>query len=141
MDVRTISTILTSNSTYMQKHQDANVKNKDCLDCFVYQLLLHPLDSSSVVFQVHSLQRSFRYLNSLTSSEFNEKLCTAAHFQNHNAISNLFLKTKRRKTKLHGFSPQANYTDRIGEVSANFCGQRVSRGQRNGSPRPLISVF
>jgi hypothetical protein len=29
----------------------------------------------------------------------------------------------------------------VGEVSANFCGERVSRGQRNGSPRPLISVF
>jgi hypothetical protein len=27
------------------------------------------------------------------------------------------------------------------EVSANFSGERVSRGQRNGSPRPLISVF
>jgi hypothetical protein len=26
----------------------------------------------------------------------------------------------------------------FGEVSANFCGERVSRGQRNGSPRPLI---
>jgi hypothetical protein len=35
------------------------------------------------------------------------------------------------------FSPQANYTERpplVGEVSANFCGQSVSRGQRNGSP-------
>jgi hypothetical protein len=29
----------------------------------------------------------------------------------------------------------------VGEVSANFSGQRVSRGQRNGSPRPLISDF
>jgi hypothetical protein len=29
----------------------------------------------------------------------------------------------------------------VGEVSANFCGRRVSRGQRNGSPRPLISIF
>jgi hypothetical protein len=27
------------------------------------------------------------------------------------------------------------------EVSANFCGEWVSRGQRNGSPRPLISGF
>jgi hypothetical protein len=27
----------------------------------------------------------------------------------------------------------------VGEVSANFCGKRVSRGQRNGSPRPLIA--
>jgi hypothetical protein len=26
----------------------------------------------------------------------------------------------------------------VGQVSANFCGQRVSRGQRNGSLRPLI---
>jgi hypothetical protein len=42
-------------------------------------------------------------------------------------------------------NPQANYmTERpplVGEVSANFSGQRVSRGQRNGTPRPLISVF
>jgi hypothetical protein len=29
----------------------------------------------------------------------------------------------------------------VGEVSASFSGQRVSRGQRNESPRPLISVF
>jgi hypothetical protein len=29
----------------------------------------------------------------------------------------------------------------VNEVSANFCGQRVSRDQRNGSPRPLISIF
>jgi hypothetical protein len=29
----------------------------------------------------------------------------------------------------------------VGEVSADFCGQRVTRGQRNGSPRRLISVF
>jgi hypothetical protein len=29
----------------------------------------------------------------------------------------------------------------VGEVSADFCGYRVLRGQRNESPRPLISVF
>jgi hypothetical protein len=29
----------------------------------------------------------------------------------------------------------------VGEVSANFCGYRVSRGLRNGFPRSLISVF
>jgi hypothetical protein len=29
----------------------------------------------------------------------------------------------------------------VGEVSANFSGYRVSRGQRNESPMPLISVF
>jgi hypothetical protein len=29
----------------------------------------------------------------------------------------------------------------VGEVSSNFCGWRMSRGQRNGSPRPLISIF
>jgi hypothetical protein len=29
----------------------------------------------------------------------------------------------------------------IGEVSANFADKGVSRGQRNGSPRPLISAF
>jgi hypothetical protein len=29
----------------------------------------------------------------------------------------------------------------VGEVSANFCGESVLRGQRNEFPRPLISVF
>jgi hypothetical protein len=29
----------------------------------------------------------------------------------------------------------------VGEVGANFSGQRASRGQRNESPRLLISVF
>jgi hypothetical protein len=29
----------------------------------------------------------------------------------------------------------------VGEVSVNFCGYRVSRGQRNGSPCPLTSIF
>jgi hypothetical protein len=29
----------------------------------------------------------------------------------------------------------------VGEVSANFCWQRVPRDQRNGFPRPLISIF
>jgi hypothetical protein len=28
----------------------------------------------------------------------------------------------------------------IDEVSANFCGQRVSHGQRNGSPRPYSRI-
>jgi hypothetical protein len=29
----------------------------------------------------------------------------------------------------------------VGEVSANLCGYRVLRGQRNEFPRPLISFF
>jgi hypothetical protein len=29
----------------------------------------------------------------------------------------------------------------VGKVSANLCGKRVLRGQRNEFPRPLISVF
>jgi hypothetical protein len=44
---------------------------------------------------------------------------------------------KKTKTKLRGLSPLANYTDRAttacGEVSANFCGKWVPRGQRDGS--------
>jgi hypothetical protein len=48
-------------------------------------------------------------------------------------------------TKLRGLSPQANYTDRataaVGEVVPTFADRGVVRGQRNGSPRPLISVF
>jgi hypothetical protein len=49
------------------------------------------------------------------------------------------------KTKLRGLSPQANYTDRataaVGEVVTTFADRGVLRGQRNGFPRPLISVF
>jgi hypothetical protein len=29
----------------------------------------------------------------------------------------------------------------VGEVSTNVCGERLSRGQRNRSPRQLISIF
>jgi hypothetical protein len=47
-----------------------------------------------------------------------------------------------KQNKLRGFSPPTNYTDRataaVGEVSTNFSGQRVSRGQRNESPRPWL---
>jgi hypothetical protein len=50
-----------------------------------------------------------------------------------------------KNSKLRGLSPQANYTDRataaVGEVVPNFADTGVLRGQRNGSPRPLISVF
>jgi hypothetical protein len=53
--------------------------------------------------------------------------------------------TELTKTKLRGLSPQANYTDRattaVGEVVPTFAGRGVLRGKRNGSPRPLISVF
>jgi hypothetical protein len=49
------------------------------------------------------------------------------------------------KTKLRGLSPQANYIDRataaVGEVVPTFADRGVLRGQRNGSPRPLISIF
>jgi hypothetical protein len=43
------------------------------------------------------------------------------------------------------FSPQANYTDRataaVGEGVPTFADRGVLRGQRNGSPRQLISIF
>jgi hypothetical protein len=46
---------------------------------------------------------------------------------------------------IRGFGPLANYADRATAAcwrnSANFYGQRVLRGQRNGSPRSLFSVF
>jgi hypothetical protein len=49
------------------------------------------------------------------------------------------------KKKLRGLSPQANYTDRataaVDEVVPTSADRGVLRGQRNGSPRPLISVF
>jgi hypothetical protein len=47
------------------------------------------------------------------------------------------------KTELRGLSPLANYTDRpplVGEVSANFCGLTVPRGQRDGSLRTYSRV-
>jgi hypothetical protein len=56
-----------------------------------------------------------------------------------------FIRTYNIGHKLRGLSPQANYTDRataaVSEVVQNFAGRGVLCGQRNGSPRPLISVF
>jgi hypothetical protein len=51
----------------------------------------------------------------------------------------------KTKTKLRGFGPRANYADRETAASwrssANFCGYRMLRDQRNGFPRSLISVL
>jgi hypothetical protein len=44
---------------------------------------------------------------------------------------------------LRGLSPRANYTERpqlVGDVSANVCEERVTRGQRDGSPRPYSGI-
>jgi hypothetical protein len=50
-----------------------------------------------------------------------------------------------KKTTLLGFGLRANYADRATaacrQSSANFCGQRVLRGQHNGFPWSLISIF
>jgi hypothetical protein len=47
--------------------------------------------------------------------------------------------------KLRGFGSLTNYADRATAASwrssTNFCGQRVLRGQRNGSPPVVFSVF
>jgi hypothetical protein len=49
------------------------------------------------------------------------------------------------KQKKRGFGPIANYADRATAAccrsSANFCGWKVLRGQRNRSTRSLVSVF
>jgi hypothetical protein len=59
--------------------------------------------------------------------------------------SELYQINLKKKKKLRGLSPQANYTDRataaVGEVVPTFADRGVLRGLRNGSPRPLISVF
>jgi hypothetical protein len=51
-----------------------------------------------------------------------------------------YIKTRRR-----GFSLQANYTHRATATyrrsKCQIFGKRISRGQRNGSPRLLISIF
>jgi hypothetical protein len=47
--------------------------------------------------------------------------------------------------KRRGFLVRTNYTERstaaTGEVVPTFAGQRVLRGERNESPRPLISLM
>jgi hypothetical protein len=58
-------------------------------------------------------------------------------------LTSYFLKTLTNQ--IRGLSLQANYTDRataaVGEVVSTFADRGVLCGQRNGSPRPLISVF
>jgi hypothetical protein len=51
--------------------------------------------------------------------------------------------SQKLKTKLRDLSPQANYTELPplgGELSANFCGYKSSRGFRNGSPQTYSRV-
>ena len=50
------------------------------------------------------------------------------------------------RKKLRGLSPRGDYTDRAAaalsaKLVPTFADRGVSRGQRNGSPRPLVSVF
>jgi hypothetical protein len=49
------------------------------------------------------------------------------------------------RKNLRGLSPLANYTYRatpfVGEVSDNFCGERVPRGRRDGSVRPYSRFY
>jgi hypothetical protein len=69
-------------------------------------------------------------------------ICNTVKITSHTYLTRSILS---HKTKLRGLSLQANYTDRatagVGEVVPTFAGRGVLRGQRNGSPRPLISVF
>ena len=58
----------------------------------------------------------------------------------------IFLMPNWCSVLLRGLSPRANYTDRAAAAGRRsqcqlFADRGVSRGQRNGSPRPLISVF
>jgi hypothetical protein len=68
-----------------------------------------------------------------------------SHLLIENGAYGMFVHVWLCVTKLRGFSQQANYMDRATaacrEVSANFCEEMLSRGQSNGVPRPLISVF
>jgi hypothetical protein len=49
---------------------------------------------------------------------------------------------KSEKSKLRGLSLRANYTDRsTGEVSTDFCGLKVPRGQRDGPLRPILGFL
>jgi hypothetical protein len=51
---------------------------------------------------------------------------------------------KQKKNSVALVRKRAIPTERpplVGEVTANFCGQRVSRGQRKGSPRPYSRFY
>jgi hypothetical protein len=60
--------------------------------------------------------------------------CAVAHI----SLFHLKLKTKTPWPLIRKRSIQTERPPLVGEVSANFCGYRVSRGQRNGSSRSLI---
>jgi hypothetical protein len=61
-----------------------------------------------------------------------------------NTRQRVLLDTKLKLNSVALVREQTIPTERpplVGEVSANVCGYRVSRGQRNGFPRSLISVL
>jgi hypothetical protein len=78
-------------------------------------------------------------INNLKFGQRHKDLSNSSIFRYHKYLS------ERAKTKLRGLSLQANYTDQVtvavGEVVSTFADRGVLRGQRNGSPWPLISVF
>jgi hypothetical protein len=89
----------------------------------------------------------FQHYNSYvpTSSRYvhtAESLYSTSSVKNH-LIVRLKLKSRRllwgSAVLLRGFGPLENYADRATAASwrssTNFCGLRVLRGQRNGSPR------
>jgi hypothetical protein len=59
-------------------------------------------------------------------------------------LNNSKKKKERKKNSVAVVRKRTIPTERppfFGEVSANLCGYRVLRGERNEFPRPLISVF
>jgi hypothetical protein len=59
-------------------------------------------------------------------------------------IKKMKRKKKRKKNSVALVRKQTIHAERpplVGEVCANFCRYRVSRGQHNGSPWPLIPIF
>jgi hypothetical protein len=80
------------------------------------------------------------------TNSYSETITSLKHTKLVGCLTTLWVsRLYKLKTKLLGFGRRANYTDRATAAcwrnNANFCGQRVSRVQRNGFPRSSISVF
>ena len=120
--------------TFIPRHNERNILQLSDY-CFIYRLVIVSKSTASKDRRVSEVEGGCRDLIEELSPWF-----PGGTEKNHKNIS-------QYRTKLNSVAlvrERTITTERpppVGEVSANFWDGGVSRDQRNGSPRPLISVF
>jgi hypothetical protein len=89
------------------------------------------------------LRTIFDLENKIYTQRYNKKYDLSANNGFKIYLRYFYFSDKNKLRGLYSSSELYGLSDRRFSTKSvpTFCGWRVSRGQRNGSPRPLISVF